>query len=417
MVATRAIKRAVIDSSNPLQHEGLREHIFSFVGAGHWWFVAQVSRAWMMSYSRIKELKMTGLDVHGGAVRFACKANVTLTQAAFASAACYSLATDSNVNGALRVDNSGWRLQQYGGQFSDLNTLRLALERGLPASARTIQGAAKSGSLDKVRWLHEVQKTPLPFSIGEWAAEGGNLELLTWLTEHGCKFTLYSCVVAAAAGHKHVLRYLQERDCEWDERSTAAGAEKGYLSLVKWMISAGCPFDAAGLCRGAARSGSIEMMVYARQQLGCELNARVMQAAAERGRLSMCQYLRSEECPWDSSAPESAAFYGCIDTLRWLREQGCPWTAADVCGSAAEGGHIDVMQYLVPDPALATPELLQEMLQAAGSQQKLAAVQWSRQQGAEWPDVLQYDGMYWSGDCLAWARQQGCAAPTDIDDL
>jgi hypothetical protein len=50
MVATRSIKRAIVDSKNPLQHEVLREHIFSFVGAGRWWFVAPVSRAWKMSY-------------------------------------------------------------------------------------------------------------------------------------------------------------------------------------------------------------------------------------------------------------------------------------------------------------------------------------------------------------------------------
>jgi hypothetical protein len=87
-------------------------------------------------------------------------------------------------------------------------TLRLALERGLPASARTIQGAAKSGSLDKVRWLHEVQKSSLPFNIGEWAAKSGDLELLSWLTEHGCKLTVYECAAAAAADHKHVLCYL-----------------------------------------------------------------------------------------------------------------------------------------------------------------------------------------------------------------
>jgi hypothetical protein len=100
---------------------------------------------------------------------------MTLTQAVFASAACCSLATDPNINGALRVNNSGWRLQQYGGQFSDLDTLRLALERGLPANHRTMQGAAESGLLDKVRWLHEVQETLLPTNIGEWAAKGGTL--------------------------------------------------------------------------------------------------------------------------------------------------------------------------------------------------------------------------------------------------
>jgi hypothetical protein len=85
----------------------------------------------------------------------------------------------------------------------------------------------------------------------------------------------------------------------------------------------------------------------------------------------------------------------------------------EVCVDAAEGGHIDAMQYLVLELALATPELLQEMLRAAGSWNRLVAAQWLRQQGAEWPDVLQYEGIYWSAACLVWARRQGCTAPTD----
>jgi hypothetical protein len=123
------------------------------------------------------------------------------------------------------------------------------------------------------------------------------------------------------------------------------------------MISAGCPFDAADICEGAAKNGSIEMVVYARQ-LGCELNARAMHAVAERGRLSMCQYLHSEGCAWDISAPNGAAYHAHLDTLRWLLGQGCPCEAAEVCNEAAEGGRIEVMQYLVTELALATPAIL-----------------------------------------------------------
>jgi hypothetical protein len=119
---------------------------------------------------------------------FTCTAGMTLISAAFASAACCSLATDPNVNGALLLDDDFWRVQRYGGQFSDLETLQLALARGLAANDRTLQGAAQSGSLSKVQYIHEVRKGPLPKYIGHWAAKGGNLELLAWLTEQGCEF-------------------------------------------------------------------------------------------------------------------------------------------------------------------------------------------------------------------------------------
>jgi hypothetical protein len=383
MVATRAIKRAVVDSRNPLQHEGLREHIFSFVGAGHWWFVAQVSRGWQSSYSRVREHKVEVLSVNDGVRYCTCRPNVTLTTAAFATAACCSLATDRGVNGYLRLHTPDTRLQRFAAQFSDLQTLHLALKRGLPANDYTIQGAAESGSLSKVQLLFETRQRPLPVSICKWAAKGGDLELLTWLSALGHGFDISTCTAAAAAGHKHVLCYLRQQGRECNQRTTAAAAAHGHLSLVQWLLSTGCPFDAPSMCISAAQSGSVDMMVYARQQLGCELDARAMRVAAERGRLSMCKYLRSEGCAWDIGAPNGAAYHAHLDTLRWLREQGCPWNAAEVCIEAAEGGSVEVMRYLLVDAAIpASEQLLREMLAAAGTFGQLAAAQWLRQHGA-----------------------------------
>jgi hypothetical protein len=71
------------------------------------------------------------------------------------------------------------------------------------------------------------------------------------------------------------------------------------------------------------------------------------------------------------------------------------------------------MRLLVTELALATPAILQEMLNAAGASEHLEAAQWLRQQGANWPTVLQHETFEWSGPCLAWARQQGCTATTD----
>jgi hypothetical protein len=42
------------------------------------------------------------------------------------------------------------------------------------------------------------------------------------------------------------------------------------------------------------------------------------------------------------------------------------------------------------------------MLAAAGANSKLAAAQWLRQRGADWPAVLQHRDRVWQGDALAW---------------
>jgi shikimate 5-dehydrogenase len=60
------------------------------------------------------------------------------------------------------------------------------------------------------------------------------------------------------------------------------------------------------------------------------------------------------------------------------------------------------------------------MLSSAGHNNKLAAAQWLRQQGADWPAVLVHNvhvashtiAMPWPTKAVAWAREQGCTSPT-----
>jgi hypothetical protein len=61
-------------------------------------------------------------------------------------------------------------------------------------------------------------------------------------------------------------------------------------------------------------------------------------------------------------------------------------------------------------------ELLTNAFRFAGAWHKLAVAQWLRQQGAEWPDLLQAEGLEWSDELLAWAQAEGCTAPTEGDD-
>jgi hypothetical protein len=59
-------------------------------------------------------------------------------------------------------------------------------------------------------------------------------------------------------------------------------------------------------------------------------------------------------------------------------------------------------------------QLLTQMLNTAGAFRHLAAVQWLRQQGAQWPPVLRLCDKRWGRDVITWARQQGCTAPTKV---
>ena len=159
------------------------------------------------------------------------------------------------------------------------------------------------------------------------------------------------------------------------------------MKIVRFLHENGCPWDFDTICERAAKSGSLELLQYLKQQ-GCVFTADAMHVAAQRGDLHICQYLRSEQCPWDASACTDAARGGHVDTLRWLHEQGCPWHVQTVRLSAAKSGEIPVIMYMVGVEPAASAAQLTEMLNAAGSRDYLAAAKWLRQQGAEWPAVL-----------------------------
>eukprot|EP00953_Heterococcus_sp_UTEX-ZZ885_P029749 15775-Heterococcus_DN1.PRE.1 len=105
-----------------------------------------------------------------------------------------------------------------------------------------------------------------------------------------------------------------------------------------------------------------------------------MRYAARGGHLHVCQYLRAEQCPWDTMACHSAACEGHLCTLRWLREQGCPCEVPAMRTAAAFFGHLSVLRYLVDVEPAASAAQLTEMLNDAGRCNWLSIVQWLRQQ-------------------------------------
>jgi hypothetical protein len=79
--------------------------------------------------------------------------------------------------------------------------------------------------------------------------------------------------------------------------------------------------------------------------------------------------------------------------------------------AAVHSGSVSTMEYIVEQECVST-ELLTNMMRAAGADSKLVAVKWLREQGTDWPAILQYSGRSWCGDTLLWARQQGCTSKT-----
>jgi hypothetical protein len=260
-----------------------------------------------------------------------------------------------------------------------------------------------------VRLAHENGARFSSGSCQYGAGKHGTVASLAAAYELGLERTVATVHGAAEYNELPMLQFLHAQKCPWDASIAAVLARRGKLELLRWVIEQGCPFDKYAILTSAASSGNIETTAWVKQLPKVVINDYPMTAAAGQGHTAMSEYLRTEQCPWDEQACEFAAERCHLNTLRWLHENGCPWHTDEMCRAAAAGGSIDVILYLQAQLGSASFDAaaLDNMLHIAASHSKLETAVWLRQQGVQWPDVLEF----WPEDMVAWARAEGCTAP------
>jgi hypothetical protein len=350
---------------------------------GQYLFIGAVCKEWEAVYAGIADQQVCNICCFCLDEVFkleTCGARTTLYSAAVASPATARLACISGL--AVR---EGSNLQVIAGRYADTETLAALRELGMPLSDNVVRAAAMSGRLNVLQHLLSQQECPKATEISYYAARSGSISMLECLKREGCKFNHHTRAAAAAAGHLAALQYLRSEGCEW---------YKGHISCC------------------AASSGSIELVEWLQQQQGVIFDSDAMKWAADAGQTAMCKHLRNTGCEWNAEACTRAAESGRSETLRWLREHGCIWDVREVCIRAAGNGHTDILDYVKEQAEVLDAELLTEALDFAAVLDQLQSVQWCRQLGAEWPDVLGYgEHKQWSHDTFAWARAEGCKSP------
>lgn len=80
------------------------------------------------------------------------------------------------------------------------------------------------------------------FKICAYAAEGGYIEVLSWLKDSGC--ILNSCTYswAVCRGNLETVKWLRENGCPWDSTICSWASSGGQLELLKWLRNNGCPW-------------------------------------------------------------------------------------------------------------------------------------------------------------------------------
>jgi hypothetical protein len=352
MLAPREKRCSSADSSNPLLDLGILQNVLSYIGPGHRLFIAPVSKCWNDTYIAVKSQQLTVCDESGFPYIETCDPQMTLYSSVLASPARVQLAHEAGLDCNTRA------YQRSAGKHADTATLAAAHDLGMEYTSSTMAGAAQRNKLAEVQYLHN-QDCPWPSWLFEEAARSGRLELLRWCHEHGC------------------------------------------------------PGDVELVTHHAAAKGDIDMMAWILQQPGASLHKIYMQQAVYKGHIGMCQFLHSQQCQWHERCTGDAAAGGYLELLRWLVNNGCPWSAQELCMEAARGGSVAVLEYLREQELLTSVAMLTDMLSKAGAFEGLAAAQWLKEQGAEWPTEFVHG--QWYGAVLAWARAEGCTTPVVSD--
>src|SRR5699024_715491 len=69
--------------------------------------------------------------------------------------------------------------------------------------------------------------------------------------------------------------------------------------------------------------------------------------AVKRGHFSVLQWLIKNGCPWGIPTTNAAARYGYLEILMWLLRNRCPYNLIQLYCSAAEGGKVYILDFLI----------------------------------------------------------------------
>ncbi|GFR45436.1 hypothetical protein Agub_g6815 [Astrephomene gubernaculifera] len=209
-----------------------------------------------------------------------------------------------------------------------LDRLMWLRERGYPFTERAAEAAINNNRVEALEFLLDCDIEP---DDGEDynAASDGHLDILILLNEYGYEVGNF-IGVAAQGGHLAVVVWLSEllgREALQKSRNMRAAVLSGNLELMGWLRERGCRW-ADDMYTVAAGSGCEEALEWLVEQ-GCPMQDDGVPClvAALQNDVNMLRCLRRLGCPW---GPHGWVFAKCIEdggdtaVLRLLLDEGCP---------------------------------------------------------------------------------------------
>jgi len=102
------------------------------------------------------------------------------------------------------------------------------------------QRVAFMNKLEYLVWAREVKNCDWDSRTIDYAAILGNLAMVKYCVDNGCRMDALACVFAAREGHLDVLKYLHENDCPWNTYACYLAHENNNIDCLNYLIEQKC---------------------------------------------------------------------------------------------------------------------------------------------------------------------------------
>jgi hypothetical protein len=290
--------------------DAVLEYCFSFIGNGHYRYVAGTSLHFLEIYSNKRQSKTTFRSAVESVSRAKLYFEEVVEQTGEAGDDILeAISKKAIVTGTVEV-------------------LEWIRTKGVEFSNKHFRVAAYLAHTSVFKWAEEKNL--------EWYGEDtfialsarGHIAILAWIRDLGREIPEVTADTAALSGQASVLNWLKEQDL-LDAASAPmfwrSASKGGHTNVMDWLHDNGYAVCRESIYQGAALEGGdyVKSLIWAREH-GITLDELTSGYAALNGNLPMLQWLRESDCPWDARVIYLSIYFGHDHVVEYAIANGCP---------------------------------------------------------------------------------------------
>lgn len=230
-------------------------------------------------------------------------------------------------------------------KYGQLEVMKWLSYHGCAFNAKTAVNAAKTNRFAVLKWLAAEDGLIIAKNLSDKACQSGNIALIEWLLNWQ-PLTSDAYTFAAQCGCVNVLQWLQDvralpLPSYIDRRSISKIASRGHLEVLKWLQNKN-RLSSINLQEVVIRGRKLPLCFYRWLIRTSSLDA------AQHGQLEILKWVAKENnfLLAETGVELYAASWGHLDVLKWLRdEQGFRWNAQKIAEAARKHWYEEVARW------------------------------------------------------------------------